>query len=554
MAPANKLPTELLAEVFLILKRTPVRWYSCLSVCKYWRMVALTSPQLWRMVQVDKHTPPACLTNHLERSGSAGTLEVTFKETRSFADHIVYLLPSLARLRSLKLVDIPIKKAYDVQCLLKNPIPSLEVLHVIWDREKSASRWPDEYSREYQVDPADEVFCMDIAIGQFPVLQELSLRTVAITVEPRALCTLRRLYLRDCIEPDFTCSNFLSMLQDCVSLEELSLYRFRPSGYLPEPPTPEDPDVLLVPPYSLAQTLRKFVLTDIERYTRMYLINLLVPPTADLFVTKLNAPDVRNRDWQPGDIEGVPLHTALPLDLVEIPILDHVQCAVVDLRDFEERISVVGTFDSRTVCVAAEARYPCDFSPHYRQDLCELFYSAPLVDLQILGAGEPEEEDVYLSDEEEESDQEAESAQMQWMMALDPHIGLQRLAVSSQPHCNVIKELLSALGSKFDDGEVPCPNLQELRITVPILDVHTSLSQHIIPCLQERAASGSHLDRLFVSLGTEEPVQRKPKEPKQVPPIDPDIKLLLETALKPLVDTVHVEPHGTWFSSWDHAL
>ncbi|KAI0080352.1 hypothetical protein K474DRAFT_312909 [Panus rudis PR-1116 ss-1] len=116
LLPINRLPSELLSEVLLLLSEqsyTPSEWVRVTHVCQRWRDVALGCPALWTSIDLGNLD---CAKTCLARSGNIVDLKVHWSdywnryhslnstpEDAHALRFISLLLPHICRITSIKL-------------------------------------------------------------------------------------------------------------------------------------------------------------------------------------------------------------------------------------------------------------------------------------------------------------------------------------------------------------------------------------------------------------------------------------------------------------------
>ncbi|KAI0367107.1 hypothetical protein BV20DRAFT_908563, partial [Pilatotrama ljubarskyi] len=129
-APVNKLPNELLGEVFAHLQGDAddpnhffFGWSTALLVCRRWRAVGVSTPSLWRVIRAREMPDYLHMRTSLARSGQT-KLTVLFQKLPAFGCarrmFIERLAPHLHRIRTL------LVSATYLPYFLAREMPSLE--------------------------------------------------------------------------------------------------------------------------------------------------------------------------------------------------------------------------------------------------------------------------------------------------------------------------------------------------------------------------------------------------------------------------------------------
>ncbi|KAJ8474676.1 hypothetical protein ONZ45_g15872 [Pleurotus djamor] len=210
------LPTEIVANIFKVLvlsegvqrhsfKGDPLN--NCLlitHVCKLWRNIAVTTPQIWAVMYT--HVPKELAQLYVERSGSLPLHVSGLSEYTPHNDTTVqYLLAASARIRKIEIWD----------CTPR--------LIRIFSRLEAPKLKEVSFKVENSRHPVSKVAFLPIKLGG-PSLRYLSLRNTTLDLHSPALLRLRTLRLIDA-DPDFMASpqEMLSFLGRLKRLRYLTL-------------------------------------------------------------------------------------------------------------------------------------------------------------------------------------------------------------------------------------------------------------------------------------------------------------------------------------------
>ncbi|KAH9943810.1 hypothetical protein B0H21DRAFT_474686 [Amylocystis lapponica] len=176
-------------------------------VCRYWRTMALSSPQLWTFFHIVAHTKPAMLREFLARSGMA-PLTVLFEGPDTYwisVEHMRVnariLAPHAHRIAEFEATKLLQGDARCMLALFTAPAPCLRTLrlHV------------DEYMSEMEHIP--------VFAGQMPSLRNVSIDGLSLPWVPYS--NLTSLVISHHPAPPLT--ELVSVLQHCPDLELLVL-------------------------------------------------------------------------------------------------------------------------------------------------------------------------------------------------------------------------------------------------------------------------------------------------------------------------------------------
>ncbi|CAL1697325.1 unnamed protein product [Somion occarium] len=154
--PINaRLPQEILCHIFSLyaamcredpsLNERPHRWYRCALVCRYWRKLLLSSPQLFTFINLRPVFHLERIVEWLRHSGQmplvvlldGGSYEYTL-DHHACQQAIAHILAELPRVRSLELIDVYV--LFEVGAITSWP-PCRQVTELCWtDGEASRFR------------------------------------------------------------------------------------------------------------------------------------------------------------------------------------------------------------------------------------------------------------------------------------------------------------------------------------------------------------------------------------------------------------------------------
>ncbi|RDX44473.1 hypothetical protein OH76DRAFT_1409052 [Lentinus brumalis] len=517
LSPVNRLPDELLIDVFLHVQAATRSWPRILVICRRWRTVAHTSARLWSRLDVGTRTPHARITASLKYSGDL-PLDVTFDRNVKVSAILDELTPHISRVRALCFVEVSRDEVSSVETFLRNRMPSLRTLHVRFDPYDEDS----EYDSDSDFDEREEemAFCFAPVSGQFPSLEELVLRAVGLRAASAAFPLLKVLQLSDCNDEEMSLQSFVSMLSGLHGLRSLSMRRYHS--------TRDDG-----PPQSLPQSLHTLTLEDEEEWTCTYVERLVLPPNLSrLSVSRDAVPD--------SPAEGLLSTRAISACIPQFPdhpesvrvLLDAVQSVRIDLRDAFNRVSVVGTAGTHTISLAAVARRRCIMRPNPADELVELFSCAQVKDIQIFGI-----------------DDEHETTEDDWWNVVCWLRSIKRLAFTVEYGAGDVRDsILWRLGCNLNDADEDYPlvprDLEELRINA-FVDDSEELLEKLSHLLWYRQEHGERLSRLFVAISPR-PGRSKTQESNAFP------HAKYQATLAPFVGFVHCRTYGKWFADWSY--
>ncbi|TFK81745.1 hypothetical protein K466DRAFT_531380 [Polyporus arcularius HHB13444] len=215
-APVNRLPNEILLEIFLAVQAgteegTSPDWPAVLLVCRHWFAVAATAPHLWRELVVSKSLN--LLRTGLVRSKGL-TIGVSVIKRDAVPEAATTILPHLHRLHSLSISSIHQRHKVHVASLLQHPMPVLERLDAIIEQPTS---WVVNAEN-----PSLGIRRMPLPVAKFPKLRSLTVEKIAIPPGPDAV--YNQLSVLHLWGPQIrNYAMFVDILRSCPNVEDLGL-------------------------------------------------------------------------------------------------------------------------------------------------------------------------------------------------------------------------------------------------------------------------------------------------------------------------------------------
>ncbi|KAI0685595.1 hypothetical protein C8T65DRAFT_835866 [Cerioporus squamosus] len=374
----NRLPVELLVAIFryvrgylpkhqysapypaYVVRNRP--WYPMIAVCRHWHSVVCATPMLWRLLCILPETRIEHMELVLSRSKEL-PIEVDIYSIRRVALFTDVLLDYRARIASFHVQDVPRSQAPRIYELVQAIMPNLRTLNM-WFNPLLADPMSDEDEEEDAIPmEEEEVFMLELSLGCYPQLRELSLRGVGLQgplpwgSHGPSPPNLTHLELRDSTSPDCNIAEFVWFLRDCRHLQSLIIVRFRPLD--------EDFDTFAaldalepLPVVALAPTLQHLMLEDIDMYVARLLSGLIVPASADISLTKLITMRDRDELRSASELVEEGFLTVLPEDRSGLPLFNHITGVRICISEYsahliahagERRMSVTITVDPASV-------------------------------------------------------------------------------------------------------------------------------------------------------------------------------------------------------------
>ncbi|KAI0752313.1 hypothetical protein C8Q80DRAFT_441793 [Daedaleopsis nitida] len=380
LVPIHNLPNEILVEIFLMhaaasrtfslagtsgYKHRPhprraLGWVSLMRVCRHWREVALATPTLWQIVDVNKTT--TWLKLAIDRSCNA-PLELYLHVCDVALDSIPLILTQAHRLRKLLLPPFKRSDLPALKILFQTVMPLLNELRIhldIWENETTSTR---------------------ISIGSlddcFPSLRSVRLENFTVAWALPAMSRMRYLNLHNCetVDENLTFNQFLDTLEACTELEDLRLHGFVstiahrvPAGFA---------RAVFLP------RLQRLTISEPPALCRQLLSVIHLPPTIILRVIGQIDPSL-----DPHDTHHL-FPSMLPEDLSKLPVIQSLKHASVENNN-----------DVVVLQLWSGSRYSNDFAsvilkldcgletfegymPHAIEDFVHLFSSAPIENVYV---------------------------------------------------------------------------------------------------------------------------------------------------------------------------
>ncbi|KAI0710690.1 hypothetical protein C8Q76DRAFT_694727 [Earliella scabrosa] len=340
-------------------------WPRLMLVCRLWRALALSVPQLWQEIHVRNGLQWFEIA--LPRSGN-GPLDLHFHAAS--AKVAILALPKLAgltrRIRTLALPPLGASQYRKTLALLNKPFPILSVLQLAITSEIGLiiSHAP-----------------LDISLAHFPALRTVRLSCFLIDWEPEAYSKLKRIDLRGCTVSSFgglySFEQLMDMLAGCRVLEELELQQSISSIVIVNLP----PEVEDYPPVHL-EKLRRLVIWDKAPVVARFLSYIRVPPTALVRLAGTHDRHVNIHALSDAALSLLPKDR----DPSALPILQSVKRASIT---FLGEIAKMRGWDGDTkVTIKLRASVPKKWETYLERGLREfraIFAGAPLEELVVTG-------------------------------------------------------------------------------------------------------------------------------------------------------------------------
>ncbi|CCL98863.1 uncharacterized protein FIBRA_00870 [Fibroporia radiculosa] len=430
--PVNRLPTEILMEVFYIVKSIS-RGVACpelMHVCGYWRDVALSAPLLWSAVSAGQGS--SALDAYLRRSEGV-PFDITYRkyvfDVRPFLDVI---MPHVRRIRTLKFPALSEQAAETLLTKLRcsTPAPGLEDLTVHVTIRSSTPQIPTLW--------------LDGAT--LPSLSRLSLKGILLRAAPVAFRDLVHLDLCNAFStrPDVA-RIILETLGNCHRLQSLSITE---QGFARSQTHRAMADKSLM--VSLP-SLEEFKLVASAAVISDIFTHLSLPARTYLDV---------GCSFDPDHITISPLAGIFPKALGSLTNLLEARSLYlfVSANIFRVRaFDAVGPVSKKILQLELNCDQPVDMTlllPDALRDLTDTFASAPIAELELHG-------NLALIAED------------QWRLALARLPSLECLSVGSRGQVkNILESLHYSCANAAD--EFLCPLLSKLHLGGAKLDESAS--------------------------------------------------------------------------------
>ncbi|KAI1793743.1 hypothetical protein LXA43DRAFT_204089 [Ganoderma leucocontextum] len=436
-------------------------------VCRHWRYVALSTPRLWRVIEVGKDLKWMGLA--VSRSQNA-TLDISFWWNASVIASHPILLPVAERITVLTFNNVYEHQLAAALRLVNSAQSSLIKLCLARTPRERAS-WQDAFP--------NALHSVSFGRQRFPAMTALTIEGVRMTLQdPQAFFSrLRVLDVSRCLllcdPPIFTVSTFLDVLARCAALEEVSLCGVLSQFHHDQPEhvgkSIQQSRIVSIP------KLRKLTIQDKVEVVSSSLSSLLVPP--NVRVQLVGELESLSEDWaEPGLFIPV-----LPLNWRQtLPILDTVRAVTLDID-----LGIRAFSDHGGVEIALDIKDGHQDVPMSRtvDEAIQLFSNAPLTSLTIV---------AYMVDELEEAE---------WSRLFAGFRTLESFALSGMGLDTVRVFDALAESQLGEDGDpVVCPNLRKLRVSGPLWSDDTL--QCVVECLATRArGNAANLEKLELQLG-----------------------------------------------------
>ncbi|KAL1942715.1 hypothetical protein VTO73DRAFT_4955 [Trametes versicolor] len=508
--PVNRLPLEILVRIFRTVQNgqyyiSPFEaeeqldsWLSLVSVCHAWRVIACTTPLLWRTVHVGTKRHPDFFRLFLERSAET-SLDLSFTATHEMEPFLADLEKHRSRVRKFQCCMLPRSQAAVISSFLETGnMPALTNLELSfgkyrWEADCDEPVLPEEmvddgeddtHSDPFEyVDEGLALFRFAPRQGQFPRLERLCLRSVSLESMSALAPSLKSLRLSDTICDGVPLTRLLDFLKECKTLEHLTLNRYRF----------DDPSILAwikhashpLPHVALAPTLSSLRLEDVSPYTARFLSALSIPDTSSVSITRLA--EYRDGDFEFADVDLDPawdtLAACLPKVRTKLPLLSSVDKVHVELSsDSYDGLEDVFSGECGQTSFQVVSRGGL---VNVCNSLLAIFGDAPLVELKISGITP------------------GQLAAVDWTRLLSAFPLLRRLAVVTVAPWASDRTMLSfleALASRQPGAAVVCSNLTDLAVAATTIDEDTKVVEPIARCLAARTTMGKRLARLRVGI------------------------------------------------------
>ncbi|KAL1941055.1 hypothetical protein VTO73DRAFT_7691 [Trametes versicolor] len=493
-SPISRLPEDVLVQVFRDVHALRddweecYRWYRLLWVCQAWRAIACDFPALWNDIKVSKDFSQSYLEASMKYSKDS-PIDVSIQGTTPAQNAVVVglLLPHVARIHILHARGMGDADDKALRQLLSQKMPILDEISVNINT-KSRPMGPyeiDEYDRMPGLHSPEESFVWDLRLEQFPALRKLYLGTGLMIKGPLPVFHgLKRLELVELRHGSMTIVQFGRFLAQLTELEELCIYRFRPTIAGVQSP-------MAFPP-----SLCKLAVEDNAYYTAPFLESFHIPAHVDLKIARLrDYMDLGDFSDDDALVRAPFVQDALPSDPDTLPILK-------DVTSLEVRHYMMSSYSLRGATCAGHTvrligKLPEDWPREYKDlnsflELVEVFGDANVSSLFLNG------NDSTVIDLDD------------WEEALNTWPCLERIEIAQTDSLTKFDARLSLLDAllppEFEEGEdpedtMPVPWLKTLTITSTALyKEDVELAEALASCLKERKDAGFELHRLHIKL------------------------------------------------------
>ncbi|EIW52531.1 uncharacterized protein TRAVEDRAFT_24040 [Trametes versicolor FP-101664 SS1] len=492
-SPIGRLPEDVLVQIFRDVHALRddweecYQWYRLLWVCQAWRAIVCDFPALWNDIKVSKDFSQSYLEASLKYSKDS-PIDVSIQGTTPAQNAVVIglLLPHVARIHILYTSGMGDADDMALRQLLSQKMPILDKISANI-KTKSRPMGPYNVPAHTRIDglhTPEEAFVWDLRPEQFPALRELYLGTGIMLLDSFPIFpALKRLELVELRHGSMDIVQFARLLAQLTELEELCIYRFRPTI------------TNVQSPMTLPPSLRKLSVQDNAYYTAPFLASFHIPAHVDLKIARLrdymDLGDFPENGWELTPF----VHDALPSDVGTLPIIK-------DVTSLEVRHYMMSTYSLRGATPAGHTvrltghlmeDWPREYKDlHSFLELVEVFGDADICTLFLNGNNCTE---IDADD---------------WEEALSTWPGLERITIAQTDSLTRFDARLSLLDAllppEFAEGEdpedtMPVPWLKILTITsLAFRQEDVELAEALASCLKERKDAGFPLHRLHIKL------------------------------------------------------
>ncbi|OSD07135.1 hypothetical protein PYCCODRAFT_1463438 [Trametes coccinea BRFM310] len=502
--PINRLPEEILADIFLFAKEseednpsevchTPTFhlpekrrlssdiWMTLASVCRHWRAIVIANHLLWQSVDVHEDLQP--LLAALSFPGSK-TVEVAFHDPIQFDLKLFDIYQYRDRFSQLHLPEMHHENFDPVYELFGSHLPKLKEVTVAAKRVRER---PPYYRR-----PSDDP-PFDLPPLIMPSLTAATLSGLALPWVSSSFARLHHLELYDCSYsgPFLPFSGFLDVLESLTLLKVLRLHGFLYSACKEISPTPGR--VVSLP------ALTDFAVGDYEAEVHMLLQSVHLPSRVHAAVY-VRPPTQEELD-APESMTDINFSHILPGDRSLFPLLRTAETVrITASHDVLQLAAIKG--DEHLVLDIATGVEGCGRLVYFALDgLIDLFSQAPLRTLDITGEFTFE---LYCP--------------YRWVAVFAQFPTLENLRMEPTEVVWDFKPVLSALaqpargihgadfgppalGAPPNDSQVLCPRLKKIDFDgVRWIESNSVPLVSLMDCLRFRASRGVYLQELRLAL------------------------------------------------------